>query len=158
MSFVKKLKSLDLPEDAVATLTYEDGCDVMHYNETHIDTAISETSVIEEFASIVSNSRLKAANRWTGEVLSHMREEGYLDDYERGSFAFEEFIAETISENFYDFEFIEHSTERYDHKRGFTTLTAEVQVPVKNLIEESLFISGWNISVETNDGKLSFDV
>ena len=67
-------------------------------------------------------------------------------------------IAETISENFYDLEFIEHSTERYDHKRGFTTLTAEVQVPVKNLIEESPFISGWNISVETNDGKLSFDV
>jgi len=158
MSFVQKLKSLNLPEDAIATLTYEDGCDVVHYNETHIDTAISETSVIEEFASIVSNSRLKATNRWTGEVLSHMRDEGYLDDYERGSFAFEEYIAETISENFYDLEFIEHSTERYDHKRGFTTLTAEVQVPVKNLIEESPFISGWNISVETNDGKLSFDV
>ena len=158
MSFVQKLKKLNLPEDAVATLTYEDGCDVVHYNETHIDTAISETSVIEEFASIVSNSRLKASSRWTGEVLSHMREEGYLDEYERGSFAFEEFIAETISENFYDLEFIEHSTERYDHKRGFTTLTAEVQVPVKNLIEESPFISGWNISVETNDGKLSFDV
>ena len=61
MSFTQKLKSLNLPEDAVATLTYEDGCDVVHYNETHIDTAISETSVIEEFASIVSNSRLKAA-------------------------------------------------------------------------------------------------
>ena len=158
MSFVQKLKSLNLPEDAVATLTYEDGCDVVHYNETHIDTAISETSVIEEFASIVSNSRLKATNRWTGEVLSHMRDEGYLDDYERGTFSFEEFVAETISENFYDLEFIEHSTERYDHKRGFTTLTAEVQVPVKNLIEESPFISGWNISVETSDGKLSFDV
>ena len=158
MSFVKKLKSLDLPEDAVATLTYEDGCDVMHYNETHIDTAISETSVIEEFASIISNSRLKAANRWTGEVLSHMRDEGYLDEYERGSFAFEEFIAEAISDNFYDLDLIEHSTERYDHKRGFTTLTAEVQVPVKNLIEESPLISGWTVSVETDSGKLSFEV
>ena len=158
MSFVQKLKKLNLPEDAVATLTYEDGCDVVHYNETHIDTAISETSVIEEFASIVSNSRLKASSRWTGEVLSHMREEGYLDEYERGSFAFEEFIAETISENFYDLEFIEHSTERYDHKRGFTTLTAEVQVPVKNLIEESPLISGWTVSVETDSGKLSFEV
>jgi len=33
-----------------------------------------------------------------------------------------------------------------------------VQVPVKNLIEESPFISGWNVSVETENGNLSFDV
>jgi len=158
MSFIQKLKKLNLPDDAMVTLTYEDGCDVVHYNETHIDTAISETSVIEEFASVVSNSRLKATNRWTGEILSHMRDEGYLDDYERGSFAFEEYIADTIRENFYDVELIDHTTEQYDHKRGFTTLTAEIQVPVKNLIEESPFISGWTVSVETEDGKLSFEV
>ena len=95
MSFVQKLKSLGLPEDAVATLTYEDGCDVMHYNETHIETAMEETSVIEEFASVVSNSRLKAKNRWSGEVLSHLREEGYLDDYERGTFEFEDCLLYT---------------------------------------------------------------
>ena len=157
MSFVKKLKSLDLPEDAVATLTYEDGCDVMHYNETHIDTAISETSVIQEFASIVSNSRLKASNRWTGEVLSHMREEGYLDEYERGSFAFEEFIAETISENFYDLDFIEHSTERYDHKRGFTTLSVDVNVPASQLLEVDPYLGEWTISVKTENGTLTLD-
>ena len=45
-------------------------------------------------------------------------------------FEFEEYLADTITENFYDVELIEYSTEKYDHKRGFTTLTAEVEIPL----------------------------
>ena len=157
MSFTKKLQSLQLPEDTMVTLTYEDGTDVFHYNETEIDTAISETSVINEFATLIANSRLNATNRWCGNVLEHLRSEDYLADYERGSYNFEEFLAETITENFYDVDLIEYSTEKYDHKRGFTTLTAEVQVPASALIQESPFLSGWKLSVETENGTLTFD-
>ena len=157
MSFVQKLKSLKLPKDAIATLTYEEGADVFHFNETEIETAISETSVINEFAALIANSRLQAEHRWCGNVLQHLRANDYLEDYERGSYEFEDYLAETISENFYDVELIEYSTQKYDHKRGFTTLTAQVDVPVANLIEESPFLSGWKVSVETNNGTLLLD-
>jgi hypothetical protein len=90
-------------------------------------------------------------------MLEHLRNENYLEDYERGSYEFEEFLAQTITDNFYDIDFIECSTEKYDHKRGFTTLTAEVQVPAGNLIEQSPFIMGWTASVETENGTLTFD-
>ena len=157
MTFTKKLQSLNLPEDSLVTLTYEDGTDVFHYNESEIDTAISETTVISEFVSLISNSRLKASHRWCGNVLEHLRDNHYLEDDERGSYEFEEYLADTITENFYDVDLIEYSTEKYDHKRGFTTLTAEVQIPMAILLKEKPFLAGWKLSVETENGTLTFD-
>ena len=157
MSIVKRLQSLNLSQDAMIHLRYEEGTDVFHYNETEIETAMSQTSVINEFASLVAQSGLDVRTRWQGNVLEHLRSEDYLEDYERGSFEFEEYLTDTITENFYDVELIEYSTEKYDHKRGFTTLTAEVQIPYHNFMKVSPFVSGWSISVETDDGTLTFD-
>ena len=148
---------MNLPEDALVTLTYEEGTDVFVHNETEIDDAMSNTSVINEFASLIAQSKLDARNRWNGNVLEHLRAENYLDDYERGSYGFEEYLAETLSENFYDTELIDYSTEKYDHKRGFTTLTAQVEVPVSNFVEVNPILSGWKVSVETEDGTLTFN-
>jgi len=157
MSFIKRLQTLNLNSDALVTLTYTEGADVFHFNETEIETAISETSVINEFASLIANSRLNASHQWSGNILEHLRDNQYLDDYERGTYAFEDYLSETIAENFYDVDLVEYSTEKYDHKRGFTTLTAQVQIPVSNLIQESPFLSGWTVSVETDNGTLTFD-
>ena len=157
MSVLKRLQTLNLSNDAMVTLTFEEGTDVFVHNETEIDDAMSQTSVISEFASLIANTKLDARNRWSGNIIQHLRENDFLDEYERGSFAFEDFLAETLTENFYDTELIEYSTEKYDHKRGFTTLTAQVEVPFVNFMEVNPFISGWTVSVETDNGTLSFD-
>ena len=157
MSIIKKLQSLNIEPDSMITLSLEEGVDVFHYNETEVETALSETSVVNEFASLIAQTGLDVRTRWHGNVLEHLRNEQYLDDYERGSFEFEEFLADIINENFYDIELIEHSTEKYDHKRGFTTLTAEVQIPYDNFIKVMPFVSGWTISVDTKNGTLTLD-
>ena len=157
MSVVKRLQSLNLPEDAMVTLTFREGTDVFVHNESEVEDAMNETSVINEFAALIANSKLDARNRWSGNVLEHLRTQAFLDDYERGSFGFEEYLAETLSENFYDTDLIEYSTEKYDHKRGFTTLTAQVDVPVSNFVEVDPFVTGWQVSVETENGTLTFD-
>ena len=157
MSIIKKLQSLNIEPDAMIHLRYEEGADVFHFNETEIETALSETSVVQEFASLISNSKLDVRTRWHGNVLQHLRDEDYLEDYERGTFEFEEYLAGTISENFYDVELIDYSTEKYDHKRGYTTLTADVQIPFASFAEQAPFISGWTVSVETDNGTLTFD-
>jgi hypothetical protein len=158
MSVVKRLQSLNLAEDAMVTLTFKEGTDVFVHNESEVEDAMNETSVINEFAALIAQSKLDARNRWSGNVLEHPRAQDFLDDYERGSFGFEEYLAETLSENFYDTDLIEYSTEKYDHKRGFTTLTAQVDVPVSNFVEVNPFIAGWQVSVETDNGTLTFDV
>jgi len=158
MSVVKRLQSLKLPEDAMVTLTYEEGTDVFVHNETEVEDAMNNTSVINEYAALIAHSKLDARHRWNGNVLQHLREQDYLEEYERGTYGFEEFLTETLSENFYDHELIEYSTEKYDYKRGFTTLTAAVDIPVANFVEVDPFVSGWTVSVETENGTLSFDV
>jgi hypothetical protein len=157
MTITKKLIELNLDTDTKVKLSYSEGVDVFHYNETEIETALSQTSVVNEFASLIANTKLDARNHWNGNIIQHLREQDYLEDYERGSYGFEDYIAEAISDNFYDVELIDYSTEKYDHKRGFTTLTAEVEVPVSNFIEVDPFVSGWTVSVQTEDGVLTLN-
>jgi hypothetical protein len=156
MSVLKRLQSLKLEKDSMITLTLKEGADVFHYNETEIEDAMNETTVVSEFAALIANTKLDARNRWNGNVIEHLRAHEYLDDYERGSYTFEEYLTETLSENFYDHELIEYSTEKYDHKRGFTTLSAQVDIPVSNFIEEDPSVSGWEVSVQTDNGVLTF--
>lgn len=156
-SIIERLSKLDLENNAVATLTYEDGADVLHYNESEIETALSETGVVESLADLLATPRLDARDSWAGEsILQSLRDQDFLEEYERdGDFA--GYLTEMINDNFHDVELIDHSTEKYDHKRGYTTLTATVKVPVTNLIEVAPWLSGWKVSVTTADGVLMLD-
>lgn len=158
MSVVKRLQSLNLAEDTMIHLTYEEGTEVFVHNETEVEDAINETNVISEFASLIAQTKLDVRNSWAGNVIQHLRAERYLEDYERGLDSFAEYLAEVLTENFYDLELIEYSTEKYDYKRGFTTLTAEVEIPYANFVEVNPWgISGWKVSVKTDNGTLTFD-
>ena len=67
-----------------------------------------------------------------------------MEEYERGDFAFEQFIAETIRENPYEVdEFVEFNTEQYDHKRGNCTVSAEFTTTIANLKEGADSATGW---------------
>ena len=154
-STIEKLTNLNLTEDAVATLTYKDGVDVFHYNESEIETALAETDVVEQLAELISTPGLNALDAWSGNpILSSLRETGNLEDYERGSHSFSDYLTGMINENFQELDLIDTSTEKYDHKRGFTTLTATVKIPVQNLINSRPHISAWDVEIQTENGVL----
>ena len=157
MSITQKLKSLNVTPDTMVTLNYSAGTDVFVPNETEVETALSDTDVVSTFAGLITTPGLRVSSRWSGEVLESLRNEGYLDDYERGSFAFEEYVSEVLTENFYDQEFIEYSTEKYDYKRGFCTLSTEVQVPVADILSANPYLGGWSVSVPTENGTLTLE-
>ena len=157
MSILNKLKDLKVEPDTMVTLKYSDGADVFVHNETEIEDAIAETDVIQTFSSLVATPRLSVYTNYGDHILDELRDSGHLDEYERGSFEFEGFVSEVIAENIYDFDFIDRSVEKYDHKRGFCTLTAEVQIPAANLMDVNPFIAGWKVSIPTEYGMLSFD-
>jgi len=154
-STIEKLASLNLSEDAVATLTYEDGTDVFHYNESEIDTALAETDVVEHLADLISTPGLKVRDAWNSTlILDSLRENGNLEDYERGSNNFSDYLTGMINENFHELDIIDTATEKYDHKRGFTTLTATVKVSVQNLISSHPHLGAWGVEVQTENGVL----
>ena len=156
MSITQRLKGLDLDENAMVTLTYSEGVDVFVHNETEVETAIAETDVISTFSELIAVPRLQVTTQYGGNVLERLREDDLLDDYDRDG-DFGAYLNEVISDNFYDIDMIEYSTEKYDHKRGFCTLTAQVQVAASNLIETAPFLHGWTASVQTANGTLTFD-
>lgn len=161
MSLKTNLDNLKLTNNSTVTFTYEDGTDVFHFNETHVDTALAETDVVNRLASVVT-SGLNVKTQYGDSPIETLRDSDLLEDYERGSFAFEEFVADTIRDNFYDVELIEESTEHYDHKRGFTTLSTTIVAPVEDVIDNSsdyeTTFSGWTAEVNANGGKFSFEV
>mgnify|MGYP001479559145 FL=1 len=157
MSFIETIANLNLDPSTQVTLTMSEGTDVFVHNESEVETALSETDVVNSFAELISTPGLNASTQYGGDVLESLRDEGLLDDYERGNFSFAEFIAETITENFYDVDLIDYSTEKYDHKRGFCTLTATVNVSVDNLLTTRPFLMGWEVSVPTENGTLTLN-
>ena len=156
MSFTQTLKTLNLTPDTMVTLNYSAGVDVFVHNETEIETALSETDVVEKFSELIATPGLRVFDSYGTNVLNELRDGDFLEDYGR-DFTFEDFLCETISENFYEFDFIESSVEKYDHKRGFCTLSTEVQVSVEDLMNNTPFLHGWKASVQTAQGTLMFD-
>ena len=64
MSFTEKLKSLRVAPNTMATLTYSEGTDVFLMNEDEVDTALSNTDVVEQFAELISTRGIHASSMY----------------------------------------------------------------------------------------------
>ncbi len=144
MSKIQKLKLANVSEDTDVRLKYNDGAFVVHSNDDFEDGVINSTYIANHLSEMVINPNLG-----NNHVLKEMRDAGLLDDYERGSFEFESFVAEVISENWRDYEWIETSTERHDYKRGYTEVSAVLETKAKNIYEMADFeLAGWDIEID----------
>ena len=92
------------------------------------------------------------------QILAEMREQGLLDSYERGSFDFEDFVSEVVEQNWSDYDWIEASTEAFDHKRGFTTVSTTIETTSDAITQMADFeLVGWKIEVDHPLGILELD-
>ena len=105
----------------------------------------------------ILKSKLKVTTSFGTNIIESLRAGGFLDDYERGSYGFSDYISKAIRQNFYDLDFIESSIEKYDYKRGFCTLSAKVKIPVEDLIMKSPYVGGWTVSVPTENGTITLN-
>ena len=157
-SFYDKIKALGATDETTVNFSWEEGCDVFHYNETHIETAMGETGAASVLAEAITD-RLGVFYGKGNSILDEMREDGLLDEYERDGAVggFEEFVTEVISESFYDYDWIEQSTQRFDHKRGWTDLSMELSAPLGHFKEEFYNMNplpNWTCQVRDGKGNL----
>ena len=153
-SFYDKIKALGVDDETRVDFSWEEGCDVLHYNETHVETAMGETGAAYVLAEAITEGVLYEKGN---EILEEMRDEGLLDEYERGDECFTDFVAEVISDSFYEYDWIEQSTQRFDHKRGWTDLSMELSVPLVDLKDEFCPLVGWTAKVQTPNGYLTVE-
>ena len=154
MSLYEKIKALGVEDDVKVNFSYEDGCDVLHYTEEEVETAMSQTGFAYTLAEAITQGVLYEKGNT---ILDEMRDEELLDEYDRGDEAFTDFVAEVISEEHWNFGWIEHSTEKYDHKRGYTELSAEFDIPLADLKSDPHPLIGWKASVQTPSGYLAVE-
>jgi hypothetical protein len=154
-NYKETLKELNLPGNDWVTLTYSDGADVMHYKDDAVNDAVSETDVVSRFSDLIMS-------------LPEMRRDGILADLadtvglelpdpedEDAESIDASVVREAIENEFFEQQFIEYSIKKYDHKRGYCTLTATVEITVDELLNSDLDLSGWTIEVKTKSGKLT---
>tara|TARA_Y100001973_G_C5034266_1_gene249593 strand:- start:107 stop:571 length:465 start_codon:yes stop_codon:yes gene_type:complete len=154
MSFYRKIRALKLEDSTNVNLTWEEGCDVHHYTDDHVDMAVSNTGIAHTLAEVITDGPLyKNGN----EILEEMRDEGLLDDYERGSEDFTSFVADVIESEHWNYGWLDYSTEKFDHKRGFTTFTLDFDVKAGDLKDHPHAFIGWTASVRTDNGTLTLD-
>ena len=161
MTLKENLTKLNVNDDATVTFTLEEGTDVFHFNETHVETAIEETNVVDKLAEAIT-AGLEVATEYGHDPLEQLRDSDLLEEYERGSGNFTEFVSNAIKENFWDADLVSESTERFDHKRGWTTLSTTLTAPTKNVLSKAdkynSTFSGWTAKVNVNGGTFTFTV
>ena len=156
MSTLENLKSMNLPEDTMVRLSQEGGEQVDFRNEHSPVHIWSSSGMDVELAKWVTTKGLDVFDDYGNNIFLNLREEGYLDDYDREGW-FEEYISEVFSEHAYDLSLFESNTEQYDYKRGYCTVTTIINVPLHQLLNTGTSISGWKASVKTPVGTLTLD-
>ena len=150
-----KLREMNLNGTSKVTLSTQSGAEVIHYTgEDYEGETIDETGIASSLAELITSPHLP-----NNDVIEEMRNDGALDDYERGSFNFEEYVADAIRGEWY--EYLEVSTEHYDHKRGYTSVRAEMEITLNELLKADskspYLFSGWEVAVQTPMGVLNVE-
>ena len=151
MNFKEKLRKTDLPSETSIVLTYSDGTDVVHSYDEYEHDAFQETGMSSAISELITD------NSFRNNIIEDFRMSGYLDEYNRGDFSFEEYVSDVITENLYELDFIDRTTERYDYKRGFTTFEANVSTTVGDVLSSHSSFVGWSTSVTTPNGRLTIE-
>ena len=154
MSLQSKLREANLDNNAKIVLSYSTGADIIHAYDNYVDDVLRQTGFTDTVANVIAFPGFK------NEAIQEMRASGecFLDGYERDGSGFDSFVSHVISENIYDFDFVDQTVEQYDYKRGFLTLEANVETTVGEVFDapENLF-SGWSTQVPTKVGVLKID-
>lgn len=152
-------EDLKVNKEATVSLTYSDSEEVLHYKGEAEETAVNHTTTVENLVEIA-----RSGIKFQDDLISDMRDQDHLEDYERGDFDFDSYCRDMIADNFYDYDgYIECSTEQYDHKRGKTTVTASLTTTVGDLLsdEDSINgcnLTGWKAEFSTNNGSMTIEL
>ena len=158
VTIIDTINNLDVTDETIVTLTYEDRHEGWHSTGDLEENAVRETDTADRVADLITDTKLAVRTNFGNEpALEVMRDSELLEEYERGQYAFEQFVAETIRENPFDLdEFVDFEVIQYDHKRGSCTVSASFKTTVGHLKANPDSVSGWKVDLETNNGTFSF--
>jgi len=167
VTIIDTINNLNVTDDTIVTLKYEDSHDGWHSTGELESEAVRETSTADMVAELITDKDLQVHTALGGEVaLDSLRDADLLEEYERGSFEFETFIADVIKQKTFECdELIDFETIQYDHKRGRCEVSSELTTTVGNMKKAAeagdgdiYSLTGWTASFEHSGGTFSTDM
>ena len=159
-TIIETLRDLNVAEEDFVYLNYEDSAEVWHISDDYITTALGETETVGMLAGALATTGVTVLSRYDEDILVTMRDEGMLDNYERTG-DFEEYLAEKIQEEAYQYDLLTITTERHDHKRGTCEVASNVKVRAKELYglgpNADDFVRGFDVVIQTPSGTLTLN-
>ena len=157
MSRFDKLRQMNFDGSSKVVVSTEDGAEIIHYTgEDYEGNTVRQSGIVASLANLVTSKHL--ANNV---AIEELRNDGFLDDYERGSYEFKNYVATTIAENWHELGLLEVDTKHYDHKRGYTSVKAEFEITLGELLsadtENPYLFGGWEVQVKTPMGTLNVE-
>ena len=160
-NIVDALQGLNVAADDYVYMNYEDFAEVWHISDDHITTAIAETETAGMLAKLLATPAITVYSRYEDDILGEMRDNGLLENYDYEGW-FEDYLAETIQTEAYEWDLLTITTERHDHKRGTCSIASNVKVFAGDLYslgaDADYFVSGFDIVVQTPSGLLTLDI
>jgi hypothetical protein len=165
---VNKLRELNVSDENYVTLSYTEGAEVWHVNDSHVEEAVSETGTAAMLAGLLASGVTVSDKYSDGDLLAEMRGNGLLEDYEREG-GFEDYLTEQLVSTIYDGDYaLAYSTTQYDYKRGRCDISTEVRVRAGDLyavgadktgrfafVSPNNVVRGFKVSVQTPAGTLT---
>ena len=157
-SIIETLQSLEVAPDDYVYLNYEESVDVWHISDDYIDNAVAETKTASMLARLLATSNITVYSRYEEDILSEMRDNGLLEDYDYEGW-FEKYLDETLRSSAYEWDLLTFGTERHDHKRGVCAVSTNLKVLAADLYglqdDADAAVSGFDVVVPTRDGLLT---
>ena len=142
MTIDDKLSEVPGNDNTDVTLQFSDEFHGRHYEDAFQEWGVASTETVDRLAEAITHKDLGLKTVWSETVtpVELLRDRGFLEDYERGSGGFQDYIAATIRDNYWDCdEILELKTTlgalRRARKNGFN-------------------LSGWTASLKSGPGEL----
>jgi hypothetical protein len=157
MSIVDEIRELNLDPDSMVELFCEDTGDGVNYRyDVDYHSITLQSDLPSMVAELVATKGLQVyTNYGDTDILTDMRDRGYLDDYDR-DFWFSEYIEERFQEwdVMSEIGAFDHREERFDYSRGHVYPQARLRVTVAQFLEYSnCFSHAWEVTVRTPRGR-----
>tara|TARA_Y100000593_G_scaffold14638_1_gene28056 strand:- start:2274 stop:2765 length:492 start_codon:yes stop_codon:yes gene_type:complete len=159
MTIDDKLANVPGDDNTDVTIEFEDQFHGRHYMDEFQEWGVASTETVDRLAEAMTHSELSLKTVWSKEdPVEILRDAGYLEDYERGTDGFQEYIATTIRENYWELdEILDLSTEQWDYKEGALHVSTEMKTTLgalRKARKNGFNLSGWSARVKSGPGDL----